>query len=226
MNLSTKSLPAGSNNPSKTLLPGNKMCKINSINLEKFTFKEGAYNLMLHLESEDMGEDFDGFFVDKDDPTKGKYKGQIGRVRAGEYAFSDAVTRTGIEIKRDLEILKFIKNICIAADCEDWFNNQDEKYQSIEEFVEAFNAECPFKDKYINWCLAGKEYVNKAGYTNYDLFLPKFSKSKVPFESPNVTLSKLIQFNKSEHIRTVKSTVSSFEPTDDNNTKIDSNFTL
>ena len=38
------------------------------------------------------------------------------------------------------------------------------------------NNDNPFADKYINACLGGREYENKAGYTNFDLGNFEFSK--------------------------------------------------
>jgi hypothetical protein len=58
----------------------------------------------------------------------------------------------------------------------DWFVAQDDKHDTIEEFIEAFNNDAPFKDKYFDACVAGKEYEGKSGYTNYDMWFPKDGK--------------------------------------------------
>lgn len=211
--LGTKSLQ--SQGVSKTLLPGNSVCKVNSVRLEKFQFKENSYVLILNLESEPVGENFEGFFIDKDDPSLGRYLGQVGRVRAQKYPYSDAVT-SKINISRDQEILKFIKNLCIATDSLEWFEGADEKFETIEEFVEAFNNDAPFKDVYLNFCLYGKEYVNRQGYTNFDLFLPKFTRQASPFESLKAKTTKLIKFNEKEGIigKEEPKEVNSFDTTD------------
>ncbi len=199
--LSTKNINVGSGTSvAKTFVPGNVKAKINAVTLEDYKFKEGAKHLLLHIEGEDMGAGFEGFLIDKDNPEGGRFKGQIGRVRASEYAFVTEETRFG-SVDRDAEILKAIKSICIALDITKWFDNQDEKHETVEEFVEAFNSDAPFKDKWLNLCLGGREYTNDAGYVNYDLFLPKFRKGLVPYESASVKDSKLIKFEPEQHVK-------------------------
>lgn len=199
--LSTKNINIGSGSSVvKTFVPGNVKAKINSVSLEDYKFKEGAKHLLLHIEGEDMGDGFEGFLIDKDNPEAGRYKGQIGRVRTSEYAYVTEETKFGM-LDRDAEILKAIKSLCIALSITNWFDSQDEKHETIEEFVEAFNSDAPFKDKWLDLCLGGREYVNDAGYTNYDLFLPKFRKGMVPYEATGTKDSKLIKFDAAQHVK-------------------------
>jgi hypothetical protein len=156
----------------KTIAPGNHVLKINSIELEDFRFLPGAKHLILHVETEPI-EGFEGFLIDKDDESKGRYAGQIGRVKASQYAFADGETKSGIKIQRDRSVLIFLQNFSKGLEINDWFVKQDGKHETIEDFVNAFNKSAPFKDKYIEFCIAGKEYENKSGYTNYDMWLPK-----------------------------------------------------
>lgn len=183
----------------KLLQPGNVKCKITEVELEPFKFKPGGYHLVLSLEGPDMGSDFEGFFIDKDNEALGRHKGQVGQVKAGEWAFADGETKGGILVSRDTEILKFIKNLCTALGINAWLDAQDNKHDTIESLVTAFNTEKPFAGKEIEYCIAGKEYLNRQGYTNYELFLPKFSKTGVPFGT-----SRVIKFNPDEHIRKKK----------------------
>lgn len=200
-NLNTKDVKVGGANISKTLQPGNTSCKITGVSLEDFKFKPGGYHLLLHMEGKDLGSDFEGFFIDKDKPELGRHKGQVGKVKAGEWAFADGSTKSGIAVSRDGDILKFIKSLCMSLGITKWFDDQHEKHANIESFVKAFNDEKPFAGKYQKYCIAGKEYINRQGYSNYELFLPKFSKNGVPFEAEGVTPSKLLKFNEAEHIR-------------------------
>jgi hypothetical protein len=62
-----------------------------------------------------------------------------------------------------------------------WFDEQDNKHDTIEDFISAFNTTAPYKDKYLDFCIAGKEYEGKTGYTNYDLYLPKSSRDGFAF---------------------------------------------
>jgi hypothetical protein len=210
--LSTKNVSTGgSGSSSKTLMPGNVIAKITSVSLEDFKFKPGSYHLLLHVEGQEMPAPFEGFLIDKDNPEKGRYKGQIGRVRTSEWAYSDGETKSGVQVSRDADILKAIKNICTAIGQLKWFESQDEKHATIEDFVQAFNNDAPFKDKWLELCLAAKEYTTKQGYTNYDLYLPKFAKGQVPYELLDTDSGKLIQYDASVHLKKVEAkTVENF----------------
>lgn len=197
---------------SKALLPGNAVCKINEVILEPVTYKEGGLNLILVLESEPIAG-FEGFLINKDDASKGSYKGQIGKVKVGEWAFADGETKSGTKVYRDNDILRFIKNLCTALGKLKWLEDQDGKHDDIQSLVNAFDKEKPFKDIFLNYCICGKEYQNKKNYTNYDLYLPRFTKIAGPF-APKTDKSKLkvITFDESKHITKRKSseTVSEF----------------
>lgn len=209
--ISTKNIQTGGGGVPKLIQPGNVIAKILGVELEPFKFKEGADFMILMLETEPIGDDFEGFSVDKDDPTGPKHMGQIARVKSHEYAYADSVTKTGVNISKETEVVKMLKNLCVALDCVSWLEDQDGKHATVNSLIEAFNIDQPFKDKYLNWCIAGKEYQGKTGYTNYDTFLPKFTKNGVPFEAIGAKPSKLIAYNPSEHIRKKKTeNVSSF----------------
>ena len=163
----------------------------------------------LNVEGPDMGEDFEGFFIDKDDPTQGRYKGQVGRIRFSEFPYADGETKSGIIIKRDDEILKAINNICKALSMQSWLEGQDNKHDTIQSLVSQLNADKPFTGKYLRACIAGREYQNKQGYTNHDLYLPKWSKEGLAYESADVeeALSKVVKFNVDVHIKKSKTDV-------------------
>lgn len=205
--LNTKDIKTGGG-ASKTLEPGNQQCKIAGVELEEFKLKPGAYNLIMHMEGPDLGPTFEGFFINKDDESLGRHKGAVGKVRAGEWAFADGTTKGGIEVSRDQDILKFLKSLCTAlgAAALKWLTDQDDKHDTIESLVSAFNTDQPFKDKYLNFCIAGKEWKDKKGYTRYELFLPKFSKNGVPFEATTAKPSKLAKYNDADHLRKAKVT--------------------
>ncbi len=48
-------------------------------------------------------------------------------------------------------------------------------------FVKAFNKTADFRGKFLEFCVAGKEYEGKSGYTNYDMWLPKAEGKKYAF---------------------------------------------
>jgi len=212
MGLSTTDLGSGSGMP-KTIAPGNHVLKINSINLEDFRFIDGAKHLILNVETEPI-EGFEGFMIDKDDASKGNYAGQIGRIKASQYAFADGETKTGVKIQGDRSIMIFLQNLCKTMDIMDWFKAQDNKHDTIEDFVNAFNKTAPYKNIYLSFCVAGKEYVRKTGYTNYDLHLPKADKAKYAFG--NVDSDKVIIYDEKLHLNKADSTpVKNFGKDDD-----------
>jgi hypothetical protein len=199
--LSTKDIKVGGEGVAKTLEPGSQKCKINNVALEDFKYKEGAYNVLLSLESESMGDAFEGFFINKDKPELGRHKGKVGTVKLTEWAFADGETKSGIAVSRDKELLKGLKQLCISLGCDSWLDKQDNKHDTVESLFAAFGKDKPYKDTLFNFCIAGKEYQNKAGYNSYDLYLPKYSKDGVPVESLTAEPSKLIKFAEGAHIK-------------------------
>lgn len=202
MGLSTTDLASGSGLP-KTIAPGNHILKINSIELEDFRFLEGAKHLILHVETEPI-EGFEGFMIDKEHPELGHYKGQIGRVKASQYAYVDGETKSGQKIQRDRSIMIFLQNLCKTLGINDWFIAQDNLHDTIEDMINAFNKTAPFKDVYLEFCVAGKEYVGKTGYTNYDMYLPKGEKNKYAYGEKDA--GKVLTYNESTHLKKVETT--------------------
>jgi hypothetical protein len=210
--ISTKDIPTGGGKTPKTLQPGNTTIKVNSIYLDKFPWGENAYNVMMDCEGVDLGPDFEGFFVNKDVEAEGRHAGQVGRVRASQWAYESKVLANGVNIDRDIEITKFLKNLCTATDCVDWLVEQAGKHETIESLVEKMNADAPFADKFIDACLGGREYENKAGYTNFDLFLPKYSKNGIPFDTAGLENSRVYKFNDSHIVKKKVKEVDDFAP--------------
>lgn len=209
----------------KTIAPGNHLLKINSVVLEDFKFIKDAKHLILNVETEPI-DGFEGFLIDKDNESLGHYAGQIGKVKASQYAYADGSTKTGVKIQRDRSILIFLQNLCKSLDINQWFVEQDNKHDSIEEFVNAFNSEAPFKDIYFDACIAGKEYENKNGYTSYDMWLPKSSKDGYAIATKG---GKVLTYNESEHLKKLETkVVESFGDDDDFTipTKTSSDFSL
>jgi hypothetical protein len=199
MALSTTDLgTAGSSGLPKTIIPGNHVLKINSIELEEFKFIPGAFHLMLHVETQPI-EGFEGFMIDKDDESKGRYDGQIGRVKASQYAFADGETKTGIKIQRDRSILIFLRTLAHTLELDSWFVEQDGKHETIEDFVKEFNRTANFRGKFLEFCVAGKEYEGKSGYTNYDMWLPKAEGKKYAFGALETT--SVVTFDEAKHLK-------------------------
>jgi len=224
MALSTKDLQ-GSASVKKTIAPGNHTLKINSVKLEPFKFIENAYHLMLHLETEPI-DGFEGFLVDPENPENGYYKGQVGKVKANRYAYADGETKSGIKVERDRSILMFLKTLCKALDTASdselftkWFSAQDGEHETIEEFVTAFDTEIKKHNTYLDFCVAGKEYENKNGYINYDMFLARTSRGNYAFGEKGS--KKVISYDEKHHL--IKLPVKNVESFGDEDISIPSN---
>jgi hypothetical protein len=201
MALSTTDLGTGGSGMAKTIAPGNHTLKINSIELEDFRFIEGAKHLIMHVETEPI-EGFEGFWIDKDDESQGRYDGQIGRIKASQYAFADGETKSGIKIQRDRSVMIFLQNLCNTLGINEWFRNQDGKHETIEDFVNAFSKTADYKGKFLEFCVAGKEYESKSGYTNYDMWLPKAENKK--YAMAEVETDKVMTYDEAKHLRKIE----------------------
>ena len=225
MGLSTTDLGTGGSGLAKTIAPGNHLLKLNGIQLEDYQFIPGAVHLIMNVETEPI-EGFEGFLIDKDNPEAGHYAGQIGRVKASQYAFADGETKSGIKIQRDRSIMIFLQNLCKSLGINSWFLEQDNVHDTVEELVAAFNKTAPFKDKYLNFCVAGKEYVGKTGYTNYDMYLPKADKGRYAYGEDE---DKVVVYVEATHLKKAEiKEVKNFGDDDDFSTssKTSSDFSL
>lgn len=225
MAIGTKDVGTGGSGIPKTISPGNHKLKLNSLIGEDFKFIPGGISLILNLETEPL-EGFEGFMLDKENPDAGHYKGQIGRVKSGQYAFADGVTKSGVQISRDNSILVFIKSLCTTLDIVNWFDAQDNKHNTIEEFITAFDKTAPYQDKYLDFCIAGKEYEGKTGYTNYDLYLPKSSRDG--FAYAKLGSGKQLLYSEALHLKKLEAKkVEAFGEDDfEVSTKVGSDFDL
>ena len=72
--------------------------------------------------------------------------------------------------------------------------------------------------EFVNMCLGSREWENKDGYVNNDLYLPKLTKAGVPIEAVGVEPSRLVIYNSDDtnHLRRVikkvSPTTNNFEP--------------
>ena len=104
--MNSEDMSAGSGRTKPVLGPGNQIIKINSITFDQTPYDSDAYNIMLHVESEPVTGEFEGFYKDMSDQSQGRYEGQVGRVRYSPYPFKDTTLPSGREIERDQEVLK------------------------------------------------------------------------------------------------------------------------
>ena len=213
--LNTKDMSAGTGKAKPVIGTGNQKIKINSITFDQTPYDMDAYNITLHVESEPMGGDFNGFLKDVNNPSGPRFEGQVGRVRFSPYPFKDTTLPNGNEIIRDNEVLKAMIFLSETV------NKREEldaiEASTIEEFMSKASGICS-NTGYINACLGAREWENREGYVNNYLFLPKRTRMGIPLEALDVEDSNLTVFDKtdSNHFRPfVKkepTVVNSFEP--------------
>ena len=99
--------------------------------------------------------------------------------------------------------------------------NKREDLDKIEaKTIEEFMVECNnlfSNSEFFNACIGGREWENKDGYINLDLFLPRMSKDGVPLEALDKENSRLLTFNETDHVRKIQkkegsTTNTNFEP--------------
>ena len=200
--LNTKDMSAGSSRPKPVLGPGNHVIKINSITFDKTPYDSEAYNITLHVESEPVKGDFEGFYKDMNDQSKGRYAGQVGRVRYSPYPFKDTTLPSGREIERDQEVLKSMIFLSEQLGKRDALDSIEA--ETIEIFMKKVNDIFSNSD-FFKACIGSREWENKDGYINDDLFLPRISKDGVPIEAIDVdtTNSRLMTFDRATHVRAI-----------------------
>jgi len=213
--LNTSGMSAGSGKEKPVMGPGNQVVKINSITFDVTPYAADAFNIILHVESEPMEGEFQGFLVDPNNPNGPRYEGQVGRVRFSQYAYKDTILPNGNEISRDTEVMKAM--IFLSEQIGKRTELDAIQANTIEDFMVKCNVVLS-GPTYMNVCLGTREWENKEGYVNNDLYLPKISRAGVPLEALDVENSRLIKYNVNDknHYRPVVvknvSATNSFEP--------------
>jgi hypothetical protein len=214
--LSTKDMSAGSGKARPVISPGNQVIKINKITFDQTPYDKEAYNIVLHVESEPVKGEFDGFLINPDDKDGPRYKGQVGRVRMSPYPYKDATLPSGREVKLESEVMKsmiYLAEVLGKRDDLDMI-----EADTIAEFMDSVDQVLS-GDTFINACVGSREWENKEGYINNDLYLPRMSKDGIPLEAVDKEDSRLYKFSKADHVREVQKksspTTSSFEPASD-----------
>ena len=185
--LNTKDMSAGSGRPKPVLGPGNHVIRINSVTFDKTPYDSEAYNIMLHVETEPVQGEFEGFYKDMTDQSKGRYEGQVGRVRMSPYPYKDATLPSGREVNRDQEVLKSMIFLSeqlnkrdeldsIEADTIESFMHQAAKVFSNTDFVKYFDISVFFiKVLFPFICIIIKSLSSKScKYESYFLWKSDF----------------------------------------------------
>lgn len=203
---------------SKVINPGTVKVRLNEMTLEQLPYAGGSLQLQLHIETEPVqDEGFVGLSIDRLDPSKGNYKGQVARVKAQPYLFTD-YTYNGNTTSKETQLYKWIIRFADSIGMRPQLDTVEAN--SIEEYVtKAARVLCsPVHFFYVT--IAGEEYEKLGSdgntYTSYRLQLPKPTREKFAV-ALDPTSPKFMEFNKAEHIKAKKvaETVTEFAGSDD-----------
>lgn len=209
---------AGSNYP-KIMSPGTHYCRIIDLKLDRppYSPEKEPYFVVLTLEGVDLGDDFQGIAIDKNDPSRGNYRGQIANVRSGRYPFT-TYTYEGRTIQRDDQIFRWVNNLAKQLGVLDKMNADNVEATTIEEYVDAVRNYVVNPELWAHHTIGGQEYFTE-GYDkpNYRMFYPKPEGKLLPFaavEDENGQPLNLLTFDRAKHIvvktEDVAETVGSF----------------
>ena len=209
--------PAEGNYVSKILLPGTHKCRIIDLKLERPPYDKDQYNLVFVLEGEELGDGFEGVQLDRNNPTRGNFKGQIASVRSGQFGFKDWVYK-GKNILRDESIQNYLGSFLKQMEILEKFQSLKIECSTIEELVAAIKSFVCKPDFWMYFTIGGQKYYKDGSdFPNYSLYLPKRVEGKYAYaltqENPN-----FFMYNEAIHIYEKKvteetaETVSEFSP--------------
>lgn len=175
--------PNAGNGSSKIMNPGTHFARVIDIQLDAPPYDKEAYSVVLTLEGQDMGDDFQGLPVNKLNPAMGNYRGQIANVRSGRYPFS-TYNYQGKDIMRDDQIFRWINNLAKQMGVLDKMNADNVEASNIEEYVAAVKRYVVNPELWGFFTLGGAEYFTE-GYDkpNYRLFFPKAENKLFPYSA-------------------------------------------
>lgn len=197
--LSTKDIQGTQKSKSKIIKPGNVIAKINSIFLQQQKSNPDAYFLVMNLEGEDLGPEFEGFFYDSTKPELGRAKGQVARVKYSQYSYKDMVSKAGYAIGRDRQILR---DVATLADQLGVRRQIDEiEAETIEKFVEKA-SKLLNNGVFLQWCIGGSAYLKDDGNKDYTLYLPKYNKDVTTVNFATIENANTVtKFNYETHVQ-------------------------
>ena len=190
---------------SKVINPGTIKVRFNDIVLEQLPYAGGSLQVQLHMESEPVqDEGFIGLPIDRLDPSKGNHKGQVARVKAQPYLFTD-YTYNGNTTTKETQVYKWLIRVADSIGLRPQLDTVEAN--SIEEYVAKAAKVLCNPAHFFYATIAGEEY-DKVGsdgntYTSYRLQLPKATREKFPLALDPAS-PKFMEFNKAEHIKAKK----------------------
>jgi hypothetical protein len=184
---------------SKILLPGTHKCRIIDLKLERPPYDKEQYNLIFVLEGEEVGDGFEGIQINKLDPSRGNYKGQIASVRSGQFGFKDWVYK-GKTISRDESIQNYLGSFLKQLGLLEKFQGLNIQCDTIEDLVAAIKNFICKADFWLFFTIGGQKYYKDGSeYPNYSLYFPKRTEGKYAY-ALTAEDANFMPFNEAVHI--------------------------
>ena len=183
----------------KSLQPGTHHCTVLDLKLEVPPYDANQYNLVFSLMGPELGADFEGFQINRLDPSRGHYKGQTGTVKANQYGFKDWEYK-GKKIGRDESIQNFLGTFLKQVNLLDQFQAQNISAETIEDLVAEVRAFL-IKGAYQFYFTIGAQKYFKEGseFPNYALFLPKRTGGKIAYANSDEEAN-FLAFDEATHV--------------------------
>jgi hypothetical protein len=189
----------------KVITPGTTQVRLLDIVLESPSFGNGAYQLQLQMETAPILEEgFVGLAIDKMDPGKGNYRGQIARVKAQPFLFTD-YEYNGVTTPKERQVFRYLIKFADNVGKRELLDKINAS--TIEDYVAKAKVVLCDPANFFYATIGGEEYDNTASdgkvYMAYRLVLPKCNGAKTPVtlkqEDPN-----FVPFDAATHIRKKK----------------------
>jgi len=165
-------------NVSKMLDLGTHFATVTGVRLEVGKNNPDGYNVVVGLEGPDMGDEFQGFDIDRNNQAMGKHRGQIADVRNGSWPFS-TYTFQGREILRDTSVFNYASNLAKQLGRMDALVASKKTAETIEDYVELVNEFCVGATGLFT--IAGETYTKADGKTGTSRYFPKPDNKQYPF---------------------------------------------
>ena len=133
--------------------------------------------------------------------SPGNHELKINNIKLEEFKFIKGAYHIVLDVEsRQIEGFEgFFRDV--NDENNDWFLEQDGSHETIEAFVKAFNESASYKDKFLEFCIGGKEYMSKSGYVNFDLHLPKAQSGKYAFGEIECGKTLIYDENNTNHLK-------------------------
>ena len=194
---------------SKKLNPGVHKCRILGIETYEKQYKSDAQPrliLSLKIEAEKPEGEFEGFYIDKDNPKLGRHDGPIANVKANPFDFKDNFVEdknNGGYVAKEILCARWLQRLCKELNNSNWVEENMGVHKDFDSFIEAFNKKNPLKDVYAHFVIQGNKYLKENGYPAFKYLSIAYAdktENTMGLRPYSTDQSKLIAFDASRHI--------------------------